>query len=62
MQQQILENDRMQLLTTQHELLLQNACGLRAAQLELGRQLNAIGPSAIASPPAAVALPPRFNA
>jgi hypothetical protein len=60
-QQQILENYRTQLLTTQRDLLLQNPSGLGAAQLDVGRQVNVLGPGAIASPPAAVAPAPSFN-
>lgn len=55
-QQQILENYRTQLQQTERDLLLRNPSGLAPAQIEVGRQLNAIGPGAV--PVAPAAMPP----
>jgi hypothetical protein len=60
-QQQILENYRTQLQAIARDLLQQNPSGLGAAQLAIGRRLNAIGPGAIAAPPAAAVAAPAFS-
>jgi hypothetical protein len=60
-QQQILEDYRTQLQQTQRNLLRHNPSGLDAAQIEVGRQLNAIGPGAVPPAPAAMPPPASFN-
>ncbi|HTV89072.1 MAG TPA: hypothetical protein VME41_08660 [Stellaceae bacterium] len=60
-QQQILENYRIQLLEAQHDLSLQAPSGLGPARLQVNRQLNAMGPGAIPLSPAAAAPAPSFN-
>lgn len=61
-QQQVLENYRTQLLQTQREMLRQNPSGFGPDQRDVNRRLNAIGPGAIAAPPASGAsMPPSFD-
>lgn len=52
-QQQILKDYLTQLLATRRAQRQQNPAGAGGGQIEVNRELYAIGPGAIASPPAA---------
>jgi hypothetical protein len=60
-QQQILESYRSQLQQTQRDLLLRNPSGLGASQLDVNRQLDALGVGAIPLALVPSAPPASFN-
>jgi hypothetical protein len=60
-QQQVLENYRIQLQQTQREMLQQNPSGLGREQIEVTRQLNtynALPPTTYTAPPPSTRMPP----